>query len=143
MREALAVTLAAAACVSLAGPARGDDSPHEARRTVQVSLANRTPAPIRCVAVLAHFVTRDLGPAAPGERLRIRLERGPDGALAFGRHGASPMFVENLLCGTVTDWQRTARDVPLQALRSGPGRSFVFSCTLATHVVCAGDAHGG
>ncbi len=115
-------------------PAAGEGGGGERRLAIE----NATGEGLRCVVVLAHFVTRDLPAIAAGARLEIAFERGDDGSLADISSGGRAMLVENLLCGTDSRWTATARDLPLLALRSGGIRQHRFRCTLAGEtLVCA------
>lgn len=109
------------------------------RRSIQVRIENASGEPLRCVAVLAHFVTRTL-PRIPGAgAIQVTLERDAKaGGLSYGSHGKHPMMLENLLCGTEVDWSTTARDLPVLPLRSGKAREFSYRCGLVRGTVnCA------
>ena len=71
---------------------RHDDS-------VRIALINVTDGDIRCVAVLAHFVTVDIPVIPAGDTYRFTLARTADGGLAMAHHDTGPMMLENLLCG--------------------------------------------
>ncbi|MEQ8354081.1 MAG: hypothetical protein RH942_00975 [Kiloniellaceae bacterium] len=95
-------------------------------------------APLRCTLILAHFITKEIGEIAPGGRVSVPLERrSGDGVLASGRHKGEPMLVENVLCGSVADWQATAGDLPLPAIRRGSKRHYRLRCRIAERLACA------
>ncbi len=111
---------------------------------IELRIENHGQQAIRCVAVLAHFVTRDLAPIAPGESLDSTLLRDPaTGSLAYGSHGALPMMVENLLCGTVAAWTDSYTDAPLLPVRSDPARRFHVTCDSGTRLRCVLAPPGG
>ena len=132
MIRARALFLAATLCSS-AAPAAADAQP------VQVRIENTTGEAIRCVAVLAHFVTRTLSPIVDGETREITLGRDPnDGSLSYGSHDGDPMLLENLLCGTVSDWTASARDLPILQLRGDRAIQFEVRCALERRkVLCS------
>ena len=106
--------------------------------SLSLKIENATPFDVRCVAVLAHFVTRDLPPVGSQHDIELKLGRNADdGTLSFGSFGNHPMMLENLLCGIASDWTATARDLPLSALRSESDRQFLFRCSLRKgRVIC-------
>lgn len=117
-RLLLAATIAcgATACDRAPGAAGGDG------REVRLAIENAGGDRLRCVAVLAHFVTLALPAIPAGGRLELALRRGDDGSLAYGSSGGRAMLVENVLCGTDSRW--TAVDLPLLAVRTGNSRRF-------------------
>ena len=130
----LPLVLAAMICVVAEGALRAADA-----ETIQVRIENAAGGPIRCVAVLAHFVTRTLPPIPSGQAHEMTLERDPKtGTLSYGYHGIHPMMLENLLCGTVPDWTASARDLPVLSMRSGAAVRYDYRCTLSRETVaCA------
>lgn len=126
-RLLLVATIAHVATACDRVPAAGEDGGSELRLAIE----NASGEGLRCVVVLAHFVTRDLPAIAVGTRLEIAFERGADGSLAYISSGGRAMLVENLLCGADSRWTATARDLPLLALRSGGIRQHRFRCTPA------------
>jgi len=110
----------------------------DSAESLSLRIENATQSDVRCVAVLAHFVTRDLPPVGSQHEIEFMLGRNAeDGTLSFGSFGNHPMMLENLLCGIASDWTATARDLPLSALRSEPGRKFLFRCSLQnSRVIC-------
>lgn len=95
--------------------------------SVRIALTNVTDADIRCVAVLAHFVTVDLPVIPAGDTYRFTLVRTADGGLAFAHHDTGPMMLENLLCGMDEDWSRSVANT---ALSSTSGHDRMFSCSI-------------
>ena len=122
-----ATILTGALTAALATPAAaGEDETFE---TIQLQLRNAGTRPMRCVAILAHFVTRELAPVAPTQTLEIELRRWPEsGELAYGYLGDKPMLLENLLCGHADDWASSYGDAPILEIRSAPRRHFALSC---------------
>jgi len=108
------------------------------REKLSLKVENIAAAEIRCVAVLAHFVTRDLPPIGSGRETEFTLRRNlDDGTLSYGSFGDHPMLLENLLCGVTSDWTATVRDLALSAVRSDPKRQFFFRCGLQKgQIVC-------
>ena len=98
---------------------RHDDS-------VRIALINVTDGSIRCVAVLAHFVTVDLPVIPAGDTYRFTLAQTADGGLAMAHHDMSPMMLENLLCGIDEDWSRSVANTDLAA---AGGHDRTFSCS--------------
>jgi hypothetical protein len=124
---AVAAVLCLAAC---AAPGAEETQP------IQVRIENATGEALRCVAVLAHFVTRTLPAIPSGRAHEMTLERDPKtGTLSYGSHGAHPMMLENLLCGTVPDWTASSRDLPVLSMRSGEAVRFDYRCTLSGETV--------
>ncbi len=104
---------------------------------ITLTIENQTAAPLRCVAVLAHFVTRDLPEAAPNQALTVTLERNlSQGTLAYDKHGSIPMMLENILCGDAARWDDTRADLPLLALRSDPAPRFIMTCRNGEGLTC-------
>ncbi len=111
-------------------PARADDA-------VELTIRNQGQGPLRCVAVLAHFVTRDFPPIGPGEEMRVALARQPEsGGLALGRHEGHPMMLENILCGGLEDWSASYSDLPILPIRSGQARHYAFACRVEAKLLC-------
>ncbi len=96
---------------------------------VRLVIGNDSPSPLRCVAVLAHFVTRQFPVIAPDSELIVVVVRNSDtGELAI-RPADSLLMIENILCGSDSDWSRTVNDVSLLALRRGAEADYRLSCT--------------
>ena len=94
--------------------------------SVRIALINATDAQIRCVAVLAHFVTMDLPVIPAGDTYRFTLARTADGGLAMAHRDMRLMMLENLLCGMDEDWSRTVANTDLAA---AGGHDRAFSCS--------------
>ena len=120
--------------LALAGALLGcEAAPAPRGETLQLRIENGGGEPIRCVAILAHFVTRALPAIPEAGNVELTLRRDPaDGGLSYGSHGAQAMMLENILCGSDNDWTASARDLPLQRLRSEPASRFTYRCTLET-----------
>jgi len=96
---------------------------------IALRIRNASQQPLRCVTLLAHFITRDLPTLQPDDSVSIVLGRDPDdGSLSYGRHGDKPMLIENLLCGQVADWSASRQDIPLQTLRATAAESYSIVC---------------
>ena len=93
--------------------------------------------PMRCILVLAHFVTLEAGLVEPGESLRLTLEReAADGVLSVRGEDGRRMAVENLLCGVSGSWSETRSDVPLSTLRDSALGELRATCVLAGRLRC-------
>jgi hypothetical protein len=109
----------------------GDFAPTE------LEIRNDTAAALRCVVILAHFITRTPGTLAPGEAVALALDRNAaTGALGYGSHNGQPMLVENILCGRDDAWDATRTEVPLTSIRTGVERAYPVACTMAGRVTC-------
>lgn len=93
---------------------------------IRIALANVTDGDIRCVAVLAHFVTVDLPVIPTGDTYRFTLFDTADGGLAMAHHDMGPMMLENLICGMHEDWSRSVGNTDLAAVS---GRDRQFKCS--------------
>ena len=96
---------------------------------VRLAIENASGMGIRCVAMLAHFVTVDRPVLASGDTHHLVLQRQSGGGLSFGAHDGEPMMLENLLCGTDSAWSASVQDLPLLALRSDEREPWSFRCT--------------
>lgn len=105
--------------------------------TVELTVRNAGEAPLRCVLVLAHFVTKDLPPLPAGGSLTVVMERdAAAGTLSQARGDGRVMMVENLLCGAAERWDATRGEVPLLALRgAGPAR-MATACRIDRRLAC-------
>ena len=114
------------AAVLLSGPACSATASEE---SLTLRIENGDLETIRCVAILAHFVTRPLPAIAVGDNHEIALLRDPEsGSLGFGSHDGSPMMLENILCGRDSNWTDSAGDLPLHGLRSDSATQVAFRC---------------
>jgi hypothetical protein len=110
----------------------------EERGAVVLRIGNGTvSAGLRCQAVLAHFMTRDLAPFAPGGELTIPLQRETaTGALLAVGPGGRLIPVENVLCGLDRDWVATRNDLDLTRLREGSTQQLRIVCTEGNGLSC-------
>ena len=107
-----------------AKPSAADDG-----GTVHLRIENATAEPVRCVALLAHFVTRDLPVVAPGSALGLAVERDVrEGTLALRSREGAPMMLENILCGMDAGWSAAPGRVPLLGMRGDNARHHVVRC---------------
>ncbi|MEM7224143.1 MAG: hypothetical protein AAF495_14270 [Pseudomonadota bacterium] len=115
-----------AAAFAVAGSGHAADP-----QNIHLRIENASEVSIRCVMVLAHFVTKDMPPIPSGSSYTTTLIRDPDqGTLSYGSFDDHPMMLENLLCGSLSDWTTTSRDLPILNLRSAEATRFHFQCTL-------------
>lgn len=132
-RRAVAWCLAVAA-LATADPGRADSSDPRVRLEVVNAGAGH---PMRCVLILAHFVTLEAGRAEPGQSFSLTLERAAgDGTLSVRGETGRKMAVENLLCGAGENWSETRSDVPLAALRDPAIGEVRAACVLAGRLRC-------
>jgi len=93
---------------------------------------------LRCVMVVAHFVSVDVGLVPPGATREIDFTRVvATGSLIVNAADGREMEVENLLCGADTRWTETRGDVPLLPLRSTAATEMEVVCGLAQRLSCA------
>jgi hypothetical protein len=129
-----AVTFALALIAAPAGLRAGgsDDA------LVEVTVHNAGPATLRCVTVLAHFVSLPAAEIAAGGALDVSYFRGAaDGTLYVLRDDGRKMMIENLLCGSTDDWDATRGEVPLLPVRSSSADHMSFSCRIAARLACS------
>lgn len=114
----------------------------EAHTPVRLEVVNaEAGTELRCVLVLAHFVTLEAGRIAPGESLSLSLSRdGRDGTLAMPRDDGRWMAVESLLCGAAERWSDSYAGVPLTGLADGTRARLRVACALDGRVTCQPDA---
>ena len=92
---------------------------------------------LRCVLVVAHFVSVDVGLVQPGASREIDFTRVvATGSLIVNAADGREMEVENLLCGADTRWTETRGDVPLLPLRSATAAEMEVTCGLASRLSC-------
>jgi hypothetical protein len=104
---------------------------------VDLELHNAGTETLRCVTVLAHFVSLPAMDVAPGTTWTSTFHRtGEDGTLFVLRDDGREMMVENLICGSSDDWDKTRGEVPLLNLRSTPANQVLFSCKIASRLTC-------
>ena len=111
--------------------------------SVALDIDNRTGRPLRCLVILAHFITRDIGPIPPDGMASLELSRyNRDGSLGFGHHKSEPMMVENILCGRADHWQETVTDLPLPDIRTGHADRFLATCRTDRQLACTVSGRG-
>ncbi|MEX2629659.1 MAG: hypothetical protein WD341_06940 [Tistlia sp.] len=139
-RQAGICLWAALLAVALSACAGGE--PPAAMAPLRLTIGNDTDQSLRCTAVLAHFMSQDLGVVAPGARLSVPLRRDfASGALALAPREGRDVPLENLLCGLTGDWTGSRGELPLGALRADPAASFAARCGLAAgRVACRVEA---
>lgn len=92
---------------------------------------------LRCVMVMAHFMSAELGEAVPGVPLDIGLQRdASQGTLFVLSDDGRRQMVENIICGAADDWSATRSDLALQDLRHATETHSVFRCRIAGRVHC-------
>lgn len=93
--------------------------------------------PLRCVMVVAHFVSVDVGVIQPGGTRDLDFTRVVDtGSLIVNAADGREMEVENLLCGGDTRWSETRGDVPLMPLRAATKARLEAACDLTPRLSC-------
>ncbi len=118
---------------SLAAQSGGDDGDD----LVDLDLINGDSQTLRCVTVLAHFVSLPDLTIEPGATLRVSYFRGAaDGTLYILRDDGRRMMVENLLCGRTDDWDATRGEVPLLDVRASTSPHMVMTCRVAGRLQC-------
>jgi hypothetical protein len=87
---------------------------------VTLHLANTGAEPLHCRLMFGHWVDRDLGRLAAGQRVDIAmLQQDADGALFILRDdGQRRMMIETIHCGREGDWMNSYGQVDLAPARS-------------------------
>ncbi|MHA1572108.1 MAG: hypothetical protein ACTSWM_09815 [Alphaproteobacteria bacterium] len=108
------------------------------RAPLTLTLRNTDAAePLRCVLVLAHFVSVDVALIGPGGSRDIVFGRVVNtGSLIVNAADGREMEVENLLCGGDSHWARTRGDVPLLPLRATKNSHLEAACRLSPRLLC-------
>ncbi|MGD1879958.1 MAG: hypothetical protein ACFB13_20945 [Kiloniellaceae bacterium] len=107
---------------------------------VSLHLTNGGDRPLRCVMVIAHFMSHELGAVAPGDTLGVALERDDaDGSLFVRSADGRAKMIENILCGASDDWSRTRGEVPLLPLRSMTSVGVAMTCRLEGRLHCVSE----
>jgi hypothetical protein len=121
---------------------QGCSAPEEERAPVVLKIDNNTnDAVLRCQLVLAHFMTGDLAPAAPGQMIEIDLQRdAATSTMLYLGPGGRLVAVENVLCGADDDWMATRNDINLTPLRAGVTQQLQIVCTERGELSCTADA---
>jgi len=109
---------------------------NETATDVRLVIENTAKQPIRCVAIVAHFLTKDIGTIAVNEKQTIGFELYKDGSLAQGSFKGKAVFIENLRCGANVNWTNTSADIPLDLLREDDADTVTAHCTIADRVTC-------
>ena len=108
-----------------------------AAEPLALRIRNDTPAPLRCVLLLAHWYSEEVGPVAPGGSAGLALESGlPDGTVVRRNNLARAMAVEGLYCLTGEADGAERASVPLEALRKATG-TLLVTCRRTPRVGCA------
>jgi hypothetical protein len=112
-------------------------------QSVQLIVRNETGMTMKCVLVLAHFVTLEHAVTA-GANISIVMQRDVvAGTLWLPRpDDGRPMMVENLLCGAADRWSETRGEVPLLPLRGDTPAQMVTICRPAERLACAAPTAG-
>ncbi len=112
------------------------------RAPLALAIRNTDPTePMRCVMVVAHFVSVDVPLVAPGETIRLDFSRVVDtGSLIVAAADGRDMEVENLLCGSDDRWSETRGDLPLLPLRAATTSRLEAACRLVPRLGCTINA---
>lgn len=103
---------------------------------VRIVIENSANEPIRCVAIIAHFLTKEIGKIDSGRKVAVGYTLHEDGSLSQGHYKGKAVYIENVRCGMDTDWTRTAADIPLDLLRSKMVTSLSAVCNVEDRVSC-------
>lgn len=96
---------------------------------VEVTIANGSGKPLRCLIVFAHWTTLDLPVIAPGGNGSVLVNRAADRALFIPRpQDGRPMMLEALHCGHDARWSQTLVKLGWTTPMLSDGRSFLLSC---------------
>ena len=105
---------------------------------VELKIQNGADVALRCVTLLAHFVSLPAVEVAPGETFSVSyFRRRSDGSLYVLRDDGREMMIENLLCGSSEEWDQTRGDVPLLDVRSSAANQVALTCRVANRLECA------
>jgi len=106
-------------------------------RSMTLDLGNSGDRALRCLMVIAHFMSDELGTIAPGERLAVAFQRDDaDGSLFVRSNDGRRKMIENIVCGASDDWSQTRGDVPLLPLRSTHSPRALITCRLGPRLTC-------
>ncbi len=120
--------------ISLLSDAIGNEIGSDRNYPIVLSVRGDVADNLRCLIILAHFVTQHLVPVDNGFELTFYREHS-SGTLSESTSG-SGMLVENILCGDKDDWQNTTADIPLVLLRSSQSNRFVAHCRIESRLRC-------
>ena len=108
---------------------------------VTIHIRNDGTLALRCVPLLGHWMSRDLGAIDPGSAQALAMTRDArDGSLFVLSADGRRMMIENLVCGAVDAWAETLGQVPLTSVREGGAPALWTSCRAAGRVVCTPPA---
>lgn len=111
---------------------------------VELTIRNAGAEPLRCVLVLAHFVTVEHPALPPDATAAVVLQRdAAAGTLALPRDDGRAMMVENLLCGAAGRWEETRGEVPLLPLRAGTPARMSTACHIDGRLACTPPVPAG
>ncbi len=106
---------------------------------VELQIQNGSNVALRCVTILAHFVSLPAVEIAAGDTFSASYyRRRSDGSLYVLRDDGREMMIENLLCGSSEEWDQTRGDVPLLSARTSTADRLAMTCRIATRLECAG-----
>jgi hypothetical protein len=112
--------------------------------SIELRIRNAADVPLRCVLVLAHFVTIEHPALPPGATVSVVMQRdAAAGTLAIPRADGRAMMIENLLCGAAGRWDETRGEVPLLALRGATPARMTTACRIDERLACTAPASGG
>lgn len=127
------VALAAFAAVSMMHPLAAGEPDQ-----VQLTVRNLAGMPLRCVVLLAHFVTLERPLLPAGAALSLVMQRdSAAGALWLQRADGRRMMIENLLCGAADRWGETRGEVPLLPLRADTPPRMETMCRIDGRLTCS------
>ena len=130
--SSLAAILTAALLAAVSPASAGNSVVGEVRLVIE----NKSDEPLRCIAIVAHFLTKEAGTIETGDSHSIDFELYEDGGLAQGIFQGNAVFIENLRCGADTGWTTTSADIPLDLLRESNGATVTAQCRIAPRVTC-------
>lgn len=118
-------------------PGFGAAAAGQDKTPVVLQITNDSGRALRCQLVLAHFMTRDLKLAAPGDGIAVDLLRETEtGTLLRSDVDGRWVPVENVLCGVDADWVATRNDLDLTDLREGGARRLRIDCSARNGLSC-------
>jgi hypothetical protein len=104
---------------------------------VTIRIRNDGARALRCVLLLGHWMSRDLGAIDPGAAQALAMTRDArDGSLFILSADGHRMMIENLVCGSADAWAETLGQVPLTSARESGAPALWTSCRAAGRVVC-------
>jgi len=103
---------------------------------VRIVIKNDGDESIRCISIIAHFLTKKIGTLKKGEKLAIGYALHHDGSLSQGYYKGKAVYIENIRCGSVSNWTKTSSDIPLELLRSKQTNNLFAYCSVVDRVRC-------